>query len=145
MKIKVSKVNEVNANGFYYPRAEMKKAIKKFNNEPDNMNHYIYLTREQARANLEHVDVVDLLGKVNKLELEGDDIIIDFDFADNPTGRHFNDFVSECQKKNLDMSFFDYKIMMDCMAKLEPMKKGDKAINVEVEYFVTGLDSVWSK
>ena len=146
MKIKVSKVNKLNANSFYYPRAEMKKAIKKFNDEPDNMNHNIYLTREQARAYLDHdIDVVDIIGKVNKLELEGDDIIADFNFADNPTGRHFNDFISECQKKNLDMSFFNYKIMMDCMGELEPTKKGDKVTDVEVVYFVTGLDSVWSK
>ena len=76
MKIKVSKVNKVNANGFYYPKAEMKKVIKKFNNEPDNLNHNIYLSREQARAHLDHdLDVVDIIGKVNKLELENDDII----------------------------------------------------------------------
>ena len=146
MKIKTSKVNKMNANGFYYPRTEMKKAIKKFNDEPDNMNHCIYLTREQAKAHLDYnKNIVDVIGKVNKLELEGDDIIIDFTFADTPTGRHFNDFVSECQKKNLDMSFFDYKIMMDCMGRLEPTKKGDKVTDIEVAYFVTGLDSVWSK
>ncbi len=146
MKIKVSKVNKVNVNGFYYPRAEMKKVIKKFNDEPDNLNHNIYLSREQSRAHLDHeIDVVDVIGKVNKLELKDDDIIIDFNFTNNPTGTHFSNFVSECQKKNLDMSFFDYKIMMDCMAKLEPTKKGDKATNVEVAYFVAGLDSVWSR
>ena len=143
----MSKINKVNANGFYYPKAEIKKVIKKFNNESDNPNHhYIYLSREGARVHLDHnVDTVDIIGKVNKLELEGDNIVIDFDFTDTPTGIHFGNFVSECQKKKVDMSFFDYKIMMDCMAVLEPMEKGNKATDIEVECFVTGLDSVWNR
>lgn len=145
MEIKISKCDAVNKNNVMYPLKEMKKCVSAFNklSQKDDKRYVHFYRNDNPIASL---------GKIKKLKIKDGVVCADFEFGKNDCAQDVKAFYEECLSKGVNSSHFDFRIMMDVMAELEPHACShfeDKdlyyqsAKDIEVDMFVFGLDSCW--
>ena len=139
MEIKISKCDTVNKNHIMYPLKEMKKCVSAFNKlSQKDSKRYVYYSRMPDSQHPEFS-----LGKIKKLKVKDGDVYADFEFADNDWAKDTKELYDECISKGVSSSHFDFRIMMDVNAELEPHENYDSAKDIETHKFVFGLDSCW--
>lgn len=139
MEIKVSKCNTVNKNNILYPLKEMKKCVSKFNklSQKDSKRCVLYSRMPDSQ----HPEFT--LGKIKKLKIKDGIVYADFEFNDDNYAKEVKEFYDECISKGVSSLHFDFRIMMDVDAELEPHENYNSAKDIETNRFVFGLNSCW--
>lgn len=147
MEIKISKCDTLNKNNIMYPLKEMKKCVSAFNklSQKDSKRCVYYSRMPDSHPKF-------TLSKIKKLKIKDGIVYADFEFSDDDWAKSAKEFYDECISKGVSSSHFDFRIMMDVMAELEPHTCShfeDKDISyqsaseIEVYRFAFGLDSCW--
>ena len=139
MEIKISKCDVVNKNNILFPLKEMKKCVSAFNKlSQKDSKRYVYYSRVMPDPHPEFI-----LGKIKKLKIKDGVVYANFEFSDDEHSRDVKEFYDECINKGVRASHFDFRIMMDVRANLDPRENYSSANEIEVHQFVFGLDSAW--